>query len=143
MADRSVSPPDARPAAGRSVVGIAAAVAILAGLLIAAGLVLGSAGRTVGAPSGADAVPGARSAGRYVDRAGRSIDPVALDEFEAACRSMGLDGGEPFCRCAAAHLPSWVDHDEIRPDTMAILAARKPPARVRAVMAACAANPYD
>ena len=48
-----------------------------------------------------------------LDRAGAVIATTSLDEFEAACRSLGLRGRDAFCRCVGDALPGTVLAAEI------------------------------
>lgn len=73
-----------------------------------------------------------------LDRAGAVIATASLDEFEAACRSLGLRGGDAFCRCVGDALPGTVLAAEIDQATSYFWRRTEvlPPA-VRSVMQKC------
>jgi hypothetical protein len=130
------APPDAssRARRRRSILTIAVTIAIFVGLLATRGHAWG----TRRPPSSAAA---ATTPAEVVDRRGVPIEPGTLAAVEAACRQRELDGGEPFCRCVRRHLPANVAGPEIVDATTALLAGKRPPARVLVVMGGCAANP--
>ncbi len=120
----------------RVIVGVVLALTVVAVVAAAAVAMSGRGSGTASTPTTTALAP--TTVTPPLDRAGAVIPTASLDEFEAACRSLGLRGRDGFCRCVGDALPGTVLAAEIDQATSYFEQRTEvlPPA-VRSVMQNC------